>query len=153
MKIRREFLMKSVILASVYLAGCSTDSGSRTTEALNSSTGTATYGTKAPSAATAPAPVLVPEPAPVPSQPVARRQIPEPVRGLDARDRDDSPRYVTRKRSKKKSAVIVGGSAAGGAAIGALAGGGKGAAIGALAGGLGGLIYDRNTHKKRERVR
>ena len=57
-------------------------------------------------------------------------------------------RYVVKRRSKKKSAAIVAGSAAGGAAIGALAGGGKGAAIGALAGGAGGFIYDRKTHKK-----
>lgn len=55
---------------------------------------------------------------------------------------------VVRRRSKKKSAAIVAGSAAGGAAIGALAGGGKGAAIGALAGGGAGLVYDRATHKK-----
>ena len=55
---------------------------------------------------------------------------------------------VVRRRSKKKSLAIIGGSAAGGAAIGALAGGGKGAAIGALVGGGGGLIYDRATHKK-----
>ncbi len=55
---------------------------------------------------------------------------------------------VVRRRSKKKSAAIIGGSAAGGAAIGALAGGGKGAAIGALVGGGSGLIYDRATHKK-----
>jgi hypothetical protein len=33
-----------------------------------------------------------------------------------------------------------------------LAGGGKGAAIGAIAGGAGGLIYDRKTAKKTERV-
>ena len=39
------------------------------------------------------------------------------------------------------------------AAIGALAGGGKGAAIGALAGGAGGMVYDRATHKKRVVVR
>src|ERR1700687_4496457 len=57
-------------------------------------------------------------------------------------------RYVVKERSKKKSAAIIGGSAAGGAAIGALAGGGKGAAIGAIAGGGAGLIYDRKTHKK-----
>ena len=57
-------------------------------------------------------------------------------------------RYVVKRRSKAKSAAIVGGSAAGGAAIGALAGGGKGAAIGALAGGGAGFIYDRKTHKK-----
>jgi outer membrane lipoprotein SlyB len=57
-------------------------------------------------------------------------------------------RYVVKRRSKAKSVAIVGGSAAGGAAIGALAGGGKGAAIGALAGGGAGFIYDRKTHKK-----
>ena len=57
-------------------------------------------------------------------------------------------RYVVKRRSKKKSLAIVGGSAAGGAAIGALAGGGKGAGIGALAGGAAGFIYDRKTHKK-----
>lgn len=55
---------------------------------------------------------------------------------------------VVRRRSRRKSAAIIGGSAAGGAAIGALAGGGKGAAIGALAGGGAGLVYDRSTHKK-----
>jgi hypothetical protein len=62
-------------------------------------------------------------------------------------------RVVVRKRRFGHSAAIVGGSAAGGAAIGALAGGGKGAAIGALAGGAGGLVYDRATHKKRVVVR
>lgn len=62
-------------------------------------------------------------------------------------------RVVVRRRSKKKSLAIVGGSAAGGAAIGALAGGGKGAAIGALVGGGSGLIYDRATHKKTVVVR
>lgn len=68
----------------------------------------------------------------------------EPV----VRRRVAGPRYVVKRRSKAKSAAIVGGSAAGGAAIGALAGGGKGAVIGALVGGGGGLIYDRKTHKK-----
>ncbi|MCU1258515.1 MAG: hypothetical protein JWO80_1400 [Bryobacterales bacterium] len=63
-------------------------------------------------------------------------------------ERTATRRVVVRRRSKKKSAVIIGGSAAGGAAIGALAGGGKGAAIGALVGGGGGLAYDRATHKK-----
>lgn len=65
---------------------------------------------------------------------------------------DDRPRVVETRRSKKKSAAIIGGSAAAGAAIGALAGGGKGAAIGAIAGGAGGLIYDRKTAKKKERI-
>src|ERR1700674_993575 len=59
-------------------------------------------------------------------------------------------RYYARPRSKKKSAAIVAGSAAGGAAIGALAGGGKGAGIGAIAGGGAGLLYDQATRKKRE---
>ncbi len=57
-------------------------------------------------------------------------------------------RVYVRRRSARKSAAIVGGSALGGAAIGALAGGGKGAAIGAVAGGGAGLVYDRATHKK-----
>jgi len=61
-------------------------------------------------------------------------------------------RVVVRRRKFSHSAAIVGGSAAGGAAIGALAGGGKGAAIGALAGGGAGLVYDRATHKKVVRV-
>jgi hypothetical protein len=58
-------------------------------------------------------------------------------------------RYYARPRSKKKSAAIVAGSAAGGAAIGALAGGGKGAGIGAIAGGGAGLLYDQATRNKR----
>jgi hypothetical protein len=77
--------------------------------------------------------------------------------GLDAATstrrhvRRPARRVYVKKRSKKKSAAIIGGSAATGAAIGALAGGGKGAGIGALAGGAGGLVYDRNTNKKRVR--
>ena len=57
-------------------------------------------------------------------------------------------RRVVKRRSKKKSAAIVGGSALGGAAIGGLAGSGKGAAIGALAGGGAGYVYDRKSQKK-----
>ena len=60
---------------------------------------------------------------------------------------------VVRKRKFSHSAAIVGGSAAGGAAIGALAGGGKGAAIGALVGGGAGLAYDRSTAKKKRVIR
>ena len=60
---------------------------------------------------------------------------------------------VVRKRKFSHSAAIVGGSAAGGAAIGALAGGGKGAAIGALVGGGAGLAYDRSTAKKKSVIR
>ncbi|HLJ50934.1 MAG TPA: hypothetical protein VKU01_33220 [Bryobacteraceae bacterium] len=55
---------------------------------------------------------------------------------------------VVRRRPLHRSLAIVGGSAAGGAAIGALAGGGKGAAVGALVGGGAGYVYDRATHKK-----
>jgi uncharacterized protein YcfJ len=70
-----------------------------------------------------------------------------------ARRRRYRRRVVVRRRKFSHSAAIVGGSAAGGAAIGALAGGGKGAAIGALAGGGAGYIYDRKTSKKRMVVR
>ena len=80
----------------------------------------------------------------------ARTVVREPRR--TAAVRDDGPTYVEKRRSKKKSAAIIGGSAATGAAIGALAGGGKGAAIGAIAGGAGGLVYDRATAKKKERI-
>jgi uncharacterized protein YcfJ len=73
-------------------------------------------------------------------------------RAVSRRYSSERPHYVVRRRSKKKSLAIVGGSAAGGAAIGALAGGGKGAGIGAIAGGAGGFAYDRATHKKRVRV-
>lgn len=59
---------------------------------------------------------------------------------------------VVRRRKFSHSAAIVGGSAAAGAAVGALAGGGKGAAIGALAGGGAGLLYDRTTAKKKRVV-
>src|SRR4051794_22815910 len=51
-------------------------------------------------------------------------------------------RALTSKRSTGKSVAIVAGSAAAAAAIGGMAGGGKGAAIGAMTGGAGGYIYD-----------
>src|SRR5579863_225989 len=56
--------------------------------------------------------------------------------------------YYVKHRSKKKQAAIIGGSAAGGAAIGALAGGGKGALIGAGIGAAGGAIYNHKTKNK-----
>jgi hypothetical protein len=91
------------------------------------------------------------EPAvPAASQPVLKER--DTTAAARARTGDDEPQYVQKTRSKKKSAAIIGGSAAAGAAIGALAGGGKGAAIGAIAGGAGGLIYDRKTAKKTERI-
>lgn len=90
-----------------------------------------------PAATPAPAAQTAQEPARV--QPVVARRTVRRYQGS---------RVVVRKRSWKKSAAIIGGSAAGGAAIGALAGGGKGAAIGALAGGAAGTVYDRATHKK-----
>jgi hypothetical protein len=111
------------------------------------------------------APVL-PDPAmpiaaaPVPAVPAAASTS-NPVERVAARRRHyvrrASPRRRTRvvvpRRSRRGSAAIIGGSAAGGAAIGALAGGGKGAAIGALAGGAGGAVYDRATRKKKVVVR
>ena len=92
-------------------------------------------------------------PAPAASRPALReRDDISTARTRAAAEDDDSPQYATKTRSKKKSAAIIGGSAAAGAAIGALAGGGKGAAIGAIVGGTGGLIYDRKTAKKTERI-
>ena len=74
---------------------------------------------------------------------------PATVQNVVARKKRRRRRVVVHRRSKKKSAAIIGGSAAGGAAIGALAGGGKGAAIGAGAGAAAGTVYDRKTRKKR----
>ena len=74
-----------------------------------------------------------------------QRRVYDDRRADSIRSRDT----VVEKRSTAKSAAIIGGSAAAGAAIGGLAGGGKGAAIGALSGGAAGTVYDRMTHKKR----
>lgn len=90
------------------------------------------------------------------TQPVVQRYVAPPRRPVAQRStssRSRRPRVVVHRRKFSHSAAIVGGSAAGGAAIGALAGGGKGAAIGALVGGGGGLAYDRLTHKKKRVVR
>lgn len=144
------------------LAGCSREPAV-TNNGLQPSS--ATY------AAPAPAGSLTPQPAPAapgprrfdenpaalapeaPRQAGTLQQRPALESRRPAADPDkDGPRYIVKKRSKKKSAAIVGGSAAAGAGIGALAGGGKGAGIGAIVGGVGGLIYDRATHKKQERV-
>lgn len=59
----------------------------------------------------------------------------------------DGPAY-RRERSTQKSAAIIAGGAVLGAAIGGMAGHGKGAAIGALSGGALATVYDRMTHKK-----
>jgi hypothetical protein len=72
---------------------------------------------------------------------------PVPAQALVVKSRRHG--YYVKHRSKKKQAAIIGGSAAGGAAIGALAGGGKGAGIGALVGGAGGAIYNQKTKKKK----
>lgn len=63
-------------------------------------------------------------------------------------DRGSDDRRYEDKRSTGESVAIIGGSAAAGAAIGGLAGGGKGAAIGALGGGAAGFVYDRLTRNK-----
>jgi len=70
-----------------------------------------------------------------------------------ARHRRYRRRVVVRRRKFSHSVAIVGGSAAAGAGVGALAGGPHGAIAGALVGGGAGLIYDRETHKKRVVVR
>jgi hypothetical protein len=55
---------------------------------------------------------------------------------------------IVRRRPFSHSVAIVGGSALAGAGVGALVGGPPGAIVGALTGGVGGLIYDRRTHKR-----
>jgi len=55
---------------------------------------------------------------------------------------------IVRRRPFSHSVAIVGGSALAGAGVGALVGGPPGAIVGALTGGVGGLIYDRRTHRR-----
>jgi hypothetical protein len=87
--------------------------------------------------------------APVVTPVVAQRYYPERRYYHSSYYRPRHRVVVVRRRPFRRSAMIVAGSAAGGAAIGAIAGGGKGAGIGAIAGGASGLVYDRLTHKKR----
>jgi hypothetical protein len=60
----------------------------------------------------------------------------------------NNSRYYENKQTKKKSAARIGGAAAAGAAIGAIAGHGKGAAIGAGAGAGAGTLYDHHERSK-----
>jgi hypothetical protein len=143
-----------VALAGILFTGCARDNASQQNlvpadqPVVTSQPAAPATSVAAPAAGVTTAPgVRRIEPAPATaSQPPLRERQTTSVAN------DDRPRYVTKSRPKKKSAAIIGGSAAAGAAIGALAGGGKGAAIGALAGGAGGLIYDRKTAKKTERI-
>jgi PBP1b-binding outer membrane lipoprotein LpoB len=155
-------MMKSIAsltaLATVLLTGCARDNSAQQQNlvpgdqpAVTSQPAPATSAATPTTGVTTAPGVRRIEPAPsTASQPALRER--ETTSVAQTRVEDDSPRYATKTRSKKKSAAIVGGSAAAGAAIGALAGGGKGAAIGAIAGGAGGLIYDRKTAKKTERI-
>jgi ABC-type Fe3+-hydroxamate transport system substrate-binding protein len=125
----------SVALATVFLAGCARENAQQDPNAAQQPALTPA------TAVTTTAPGTHRINPTTTAKPVVRRTV-----------EDNTPRYVETKRSTKKSIAIVGGSAAAGAAIGALAGGGKGAAIGAIAGGAGGLVYDRTTAKKKERI-
>ena len=149
----------AIALAAVLLTGCSRDNSAQ----QNLTPVPADQPAVASQPAATPAPGVTtvapgthridPAPPAAASRPALReRDNISTARTRAAAEEDDSPRYETKTRSKKKSAAIVGGSAAAGAAIGALAGGGKGAAIGAIVGGTGGLIYDRKTAKKTERI-
>lgn len=143
-------LFSSFIAAAafVFLTACARDAGDTGTAARQTFV---PPETAAPPASAAPA-ASAPERDAMPVAASPRQAVGRSTANVTRSAADDRPRYVTRKRSKKKSAAIIGGSAGAGAAIGALAGGGKGAGIGAIAGGVGGLIYDRRTAKKRERV-
>ena len=99
----------------------------------------------------APAAAVRAEPQPRASAPATAR-VQRTARQAPATYRDSEPVRVKETRSKKKSVAIVAGGAATGAAIGAMAGGGKGAAIGAISGGAAGLIYDRMTKNKGDKI-
>ena len=155
----RGYISVLALSASVFVAACSrqpTDSNAASQQNLASPPATTAPNAAAPS--TAPGthrasdlPVRA-EPGQTENSRAGAAQAGQPAMTVSRQTNDDRPRYVTKKRSKKKSAAIIGGSAGAGAAIGAIAGGGKGAAIGAIAGGVGGLIYDRKTAKKQERI-
>jgi len=112
----------------------------------------------APATVPAPAPEVAPEPvaaapAPVVNRAASVRRTPFVTHVVyPKRHRRYRRQVVVRRRPWSHSAAIVGGSALAGAGVGALAGGGHGAIVGGLVGGVGGLIYDRKTHKKRRVV-
>jgi hypothetical protein len=114
------------------------------------------FGAAQPAPAPVPAPEVAPEPvapAPVVSRAPAVRRTPYVTHVVyPRRHRRYRRQVVVRRRPWNHSAAIVGGSALAGAGVGALAGGGHGAIVGGLVGGVGGLIYDRKTHKKRRVV-
>jgi hypothetical protein len=121
--------------------------------------GSPASGPAAIAAATAVTPTVDPT-TPVAVDPVAATPVtPTPVvapaaqgRPVALRHRHYWRRVYVRRRPFSHSAAIVGGSALAGAGVGALAGGGHGAIVGGLVGGVGGLIYDRKTHKRKRVV-
>lgn len=78
---------------------------------------------------------------------LARRPSEAADAEVSVRDNSRQPVVRPRERSAGQRVAIIAGAAAAGAAIGGLAGGGKGAAIGAVTGGAGGYVYDRMTRR------